>query len=239
MNPWIKLLLCIAVAVVVLLVEYLVIKSRAAKGPILVDRKPNKKEEQAPVAPAEPVEEVVEAPVEEVAVTEEAPAEPVEEVAEAPAEEVEVADVQEGIDVAKRIAFAEKLLGLGDKVHGYYDAIYNKFISLRKINPRVSTKGVSFRLGRKLVARLTIRGKTMRLHLALDVNAFDQKIFFQKDLSDVKSYVEIPMMVKVRSDRGFKNAMKLIDALIAEQGIEAKTRYNAVDAVSNLKETIG
>lgn len=236
MNPWIKLLLCIAISVVVLLVEYLVIKSRAAKGPILVDRKPNKKEEQAPVAPAEPVEEVVEAPVEEVAVTEEAT---VEEVAEAPAEEVEVADVQEGIDVAKRIAFAEKLLGLGDKVHGYYDAIYNKFISLRKINPRVSTKGVSFRLGRKLVARLTIRGKTMRLHLALDVNAFDQKIFFQKDLSDVKSYVEIPMMVKVRSDRGFKNAMKLIDALIAEQGIEAKTRYNAVNAVSNLKETIG
>ena len=58
-------------------------------------------------------------------------------------------------------------------------------------------------------------------------------------MSDVKSYVEIPMMVKVRSDRGFKNAMKLIDALIAEQGIEAKTRYNAVNAVSNLKETIG
>ncbi|MBQ3116648.1 MAG: hypothetical protein IJC07_06445 [Clostridia bacterium] len=221
MNPWIKALLCITVAVVILLIDYLVIKSRSAKGKLFVEEEDAVEEVPAPV-------EEVPAPVEETA--EEAPVEVVEEVA--------VADVNEGIDVAKRVAFAEKLLGLDEKVHGYYDAIYNKFISLRKINPRVSTKGVSFRLGRKLVARLTIRGKTMRLHLALDCNAFDQKIYFQKDMGDVKSYAEIPMMVKVRSDRGFKNAMKLVDALIEKEAIEAKTRYNAVNAVSNLKDTI-
>lgn len=224
MNPWMKALLCITVAVVILLIDYLIIKSRCAKCKFNVAEETKEVAPEAKTAPeAENAQAVAKKANEE-------PAETVEEVA--------VAEVNEGIDVAKRIAFAEKLLGLEDKVHGYYDAIYNKFISLRKINPRVSTKGVSFRLGRDLVARLTIRGKTMRLHLALDCNAFDKKIYFQTDMGDVKSYVEIPMMVKVRSDRGFKNAMKLIDALIEKEGIEAKTRYNAIDAVSSLKDTL-
>ncbi len=218
MDPWIIALLCVAATVVVLLVVYLIVKVKVA----------NREITQAPAVTkkaSEVVEKVEEKVAEEVAVPEED-------------EELAVSDAQEGIDVAKRVAFAEKLLGLEEKVHGYFDTIYNKFISLRKINPRISTKGVSFRYGRKLVARLTIRGKTMRLHLALDCNAYDKKIYFQTDMGDVKSYVEIPMMVKVRSDRGFKNAMKLIDALIEKEAIEAKTRYNAVDALAALKETI-
>ena len=215
MDPWIIALLCVAATVVVLLVVYLIVKIKVANQVI------NTPQEVEPVK-EEKIEEVT--ATEEVATTEE--------------DELAVSDAQEGIDVAKRVAFAEKLLGLEEKVHGYFGAIYNKFISLRKINPRISTKGVSFRYGRKLVARLTIRGKTMRLHLALDCNAFDKKIYFQTDMGDVKSYTEIPLMVKVRSDRGFKNAMKLIDALIEKEAIESKTRYNAVDALAALKQTI-
>ena len=212
MDPWIIALLCVAATVVVLLVVYLIVKIKVANQVI------NTPQEVEPVK-EEKVEEVI--ATEEVVTTEE--------------DELAVSDAQEGIDVAKRVAFAEKLLGLEEKVHGYFDTIYNKFISLRKINPRISTKGVSFRYGRKLVARLTIRGKTMRLHLALDCNAYDKKIYFQTDMGDVKSYVEIPMMVKVRSDRGFKNAMKLIDNLIEKEAIESKTRYNKVDALAALK----
>ena len=137
---------------------------------------------------------------------------------------------------ARRIPFAEKMLYIDRKTQEYYDAIYNEFISYRRINPRVSSKGVSFRLGRELVAKLTVRGKTMKMHLALDVKDFEENIYFQKDLSDVKAYEEVPFTVKVKSDRGLKNALKLIDALVAKKAIEKKTRFNKVEAVEELKE---
>ncbi len=189
--------------------------------------------------------EVVEEPVaEKVVIDETAVAEepaPVEEVVEAPAvvEEPVVEDADdEDVEKVRRIPFAEKLLMLDPKVHGYYDEINNKFKSMRKINARVSTKGVSYRLGRELVAKLTIRGKTMKLHLALDVTKFEENIYFQKDMSDVKAYEEVPFTVKVRSDRGMKNASKLIDALVEAKGIEYKTRFNQVDSISQIKDII-
>lgn len=148
----------------------------------------------------------------------------------------EIEDTEDDRESVRRIPFAEKMLNIDSKTQEYYDAIYNEFISYRRINPRVSSKGVSFRLGRELVAKLTVRGKTMKMHLALDVKDFEENIYFQKDLSDVKAYEEVPFTVKVKSDRGLKNALKLIDALVAKKAIEKKTRFNKVEAVEELKE---
>ena len=130
---------------------------------------------------------------------------------------------------------AEEMLGMDVKTQGYYNELNNMFKSMRKINARVSTKGVSYRLGRELVAKITVRGKTMKLHLALDVNAFDWNIYFQKDLKDVKAYAEVPFTVKVKSDRGMKNAVKLVEALAVAKAIEKKTRFTPVDSIAALK----
>jgi hypothetical protein len=75
----------------------------------------------------------------------------------------------------------------------------------------------------------------MKLHLALPVEGFDKKIFFQKDMSDVKAYAEVPFTVKVKSDRGLKNAIKLVTAMAEKKEIARKTRFEPVDAVENLK----
>ena len=194
--------------------------------------------EQVPTKKA-PIKVVVKAiPKGEKPVVEEKVAVPVAEVEEVVEEIVEevVETVDADNDDGKRIPFAQKLLTLDSAVQTYYAGIDNAFRAMRKINPRVSTRSVSYRLGRELVAKLTIRGKTMRLHLALDVNAFPQNIYFQKDLSETKSYIEVPFTVKVKSERGYKNALKLIDALAEAKGIEKKTRYTEVDSLQNLKE---
>lgn len=149
-----------------------------------------------------------------------------------------IVDNEDDREIAKRIPFAQKMLEIDSKTQNYYNALNNEFCSMRKINPRVSMKGVSYRLGRELVAKITIRGKTMRLHLALDVKDFQQSVFFQKDLSDVKSYAEVPLMVKVKSDRGLKNALRLVDALAQNKAIERKIRFTAVDSIEELKEKI-
>lgn len=193
--------------------------------------------EQVPTRKS-PIKVVVKAvPKEEPVVVKEKEVTPVVEVVET-AEDNDASDIEDngaGED-AKRIPFAQKLLTLDSAVQTYYAGIDNAFRAMRKINPRVSTRSVSYRLGRELVAKLTIRGKTMRLHLALDVNAFPQNIYFQKDLSDTKSYIEVPFTVKVKSERGYKNALKLIDALAEAKGIEKKTRYTEIDSLQTIKE---
>jgi len=198
------------------------------------------KEETAIVVEVAPVAPVVEEPAKVVEEKKEEPVkvvEVVEEVAAAEDEE-ELEDTEDDREKAKRIPFAEKMLVMDEKTQGYYDELNNKFKSMRKINPRVSVKGVSYRLGRELVAKITIRGKTMKLHLALDVNKFEEKIYFQKSMADVKAYAEVPFTVKVKSDRGVRNAVKLVDALAEAKGIEYKTRYNQVDSIAQLKDVI-
>lgn len=171
--------------------------------------------------------------VEEVVVTKQPKAEPVTQEVQ---EQEELEDTEDDREKAKRIPFATKMLGMDAKTQSYYDEINNKFRSMRKINPRVSTKGVSYRLGRELVSKITIRGKTMRLHLALDVNAFENNVYFQKSMGDVKAYEEVPFTVKVKSDRGLKNAIKLIDALVEKNAIEYKTRFVKIDSIQALSE---
>jgi len=195
------------------------------------------KEETVAVVEVAPVEEVKEEPVvEEVKPEPVKVVEVVEEVAATEDEELE--DLEDDREKAKRIPFAEKMLVMDEKTQSYYDELNNKFKSMRKINPRVSVKGVSYRLGRELVAKITIRGKTMKLHLALDVDKFEEKIYFQKSMADVKAYAEVPFTVKVKSDRGVRNAVKLVDALAEAKGIEYKTRYNQVDSIAQLKDVI-
>jgi predicted transport protein len=199
-----------------------------------------------PEAPAEEVvTEVAEQVVEQVAepVVEEVVVEPVveevvEPVAPVVAEELVISAIEDDDDDrenSKPIPFCEKMLYIDKKTQEYYNALNNEFISYRKINDRISSKGVSYRLGRELVAKITVRGKTMKLHLALPVEGFDKKIFFQKDMSDVKAYAEVPFTVKVKSDRALKNALKLIAALAEAKSIEKKTRYNQVDSIEDLK----
>ncbi len=185
--------------------------------------------EVKPVASVRPVT-VVKTVKQDVAVTK---------VEKKPEPEIKIADIDDAsddLDVAKRVPFKDKILASEQKVQDYYNELENTFRSYRKINPRVSIKCLSIRLGRDLVAKLTIRGRTLKLHLALDVKDFDENVYFQKDMSDVREYVEVPFAVKVRSDRALKNAIKLIDALAQKHGIERKSRYTDVDCIALLKE---
>lgn len=138
----------------------------------------------------------------------------------------------------RRVTFMEKMLELDVRTQEYYDEINNEFNTYRKLHARISRRFVSYRFGKKLVAKISIRGRTMKMHFALDVKDFEEKIYFQKDLSDVKSYVETPFTVKVKSDRGLKRAISLIDALAIKEGMEKKTRTTYKDSMEEIRHLV-
>lgn len=139
----------------------------------------------------------------------------------------------------KRRPFSEKLLSLPLEFREYFDKIDNEMRSYKRISARISEPCVSYRAGRKLVAKLTVRGRTLTFYLALGIDDFKKTVFFQKDSSEIKAYAEVPFTVKVRSDRGLKNALKLAEALASKEGLEKNPRYEKINSIKLLKEKLG
>ncbi len=240
MSTELIVILAVTAALAVILIAYLAVKfyrhtrTERAEEPALLP--------EPALKIAEPVKEpeLADEPEEEQPV-QPAPAEATEEVAAAFAAEIgdvldDEEDDREIFD--RRTTFAEKMLALDVRTQEYYDELNNEFISYRKLHERVSGRFVSYRFGRKLVAKISVRGRTMKLHLALDCKDFEEKIYFQKDLSEVKSYAETPFTVKVKSDRGLKRAKALIEALALKEGMEKKTRTAYKDSMEEIRHMV-
>lgn len=143
--------------------------------------------------------------------------------------------VATAVDDKRRISFVEKLLRLDQRTQEYFNKIHNELVSYKKINSRLSFKCMSYRMGRKLIAKMTVRGKTLKLHLALNLQAFNKNVFFQKDMSNVKAYEQVPFTVKVKSDRAEKNSIKLVEALMNENGAIKNPKHNQINQLEILK----
>lgn len=146
-----------------------------------------------------------------------------------------VATETQGLNVRK-IPFALKLLSLDASVQQMFANVHNQLISYKKVSARISFKCISYRLGRVLLAKITVRGKTIKLHFALDVEKYNKNVYFQKDTSSVKAYEQVPFAVKLKSARGEKNAIKLIEDLMANNGAIKNQKFEKVDILSLLRE---
>lgn len=220
MSEFLKVLIYVAIGLAVAFIAYIAIS--ASKG--FYKKAEAVAEPECPAQPESEVAPVVEEPTEE-----------------APVEELVIGDVNQVATVRKdikRIPFSIKLLSLGLETEEYFDTIYNALVSYRKVNARISQKFVSFRNGRDLIARFAIRGKTMKLYLALNVKDFDEKVYFQKDSSAVRTYVEVPFTVKVKSGRACKKALALVEALAEKHGLQKKSRFVKVDSIQLIKQAL-
>ena len=84
---------------------------------------------------------------------------------------------------------------------------------MKGIKSRISWKLESFRKGRAQLFKMKIRGKTICLYCALDPSEFDKAKYFH-ERADAKAFSAVPMLVRIRSDRGLKKALSLIDTVM-------------------------
>jgi len=194
--------------------------------------------EEAPVEEA-PVEEAPaeEAPVEEAPV-EEAPAEEVP-VEEAPAEEVKpeptvvkLAEPNEEGSVKRttidgevvlvrfRSSFQSRLIQSEQDVQDFYTAIKNALLSYKGVKARTSWNLESFNKGRIQCAKVNIKGKTLLVYLNLDPKQYNENKYHFTDMSDKPKFDQVPLMMKVRSDRALRYTIELIEEVMKNNGIE-------------------
>ena len=213
----------------------------------VVEEKQKPKQEPSTTVENTPEDETATAPEEEIAVTQETLVEPTP-VAEEPMcevaeeEEEKIEEVIEEVDgrlnipVGNKKSFSEKLIEAREETQKYFSAVHNELVSYKRVNSRVSRRGMSYRAGRTLIAKIGLRGKTLTGYFNLDLNAFNEKTFFQKDMSATKAYEEVPFAVKIKSERACNNATKLVTAVAEKFELKKNPKFEKVNAIDELKK---
>lgn len=138
-----------------------------------------------------------------------------------------------GFDFAQK-TFKAKLIQSDDIVKEYYSQIKNHLLSFKKIHDRMSKKRESYRFGRVCVARMTIRGKTLKLYLALNAKDYEDTKYKVEDASDVKSFADTPLVIKIKNPRRLKYALELIDTAMESVGTVKKQKADETDYAAEL-----
>ncbi len=190
------------------------------------------------VAEEEPVtvEPVVEEPVTEDRVAEEEPVteEPVKEQTPAEGQTRIVYASDDGwfVNVRYDKSFEAKLIQGDDKLKEYYSELKNELLSYNKVTARRSWQHESFRRGRATVAKLVIRGKTLRLYLALEPMLYEESKYRVEDASEHAKFAKTPLLYRIKNDRRCRYAKDLIAAAMASaealRGEEQEEDYASV-----------
>lgn len=130
-------------------------------------------------------------------------------------EEETVFDAERGgwIRVRYRWSFLARLHHAPKQIAGYYTALKNEFLSYRKLKSRISWSYDSINFGRTQIAKFVMKQKSLMVYLALDPKEYENTKYFFKDMSHRKKYARVPMRIKVKSERGLKYTLELIEAI--------------------------
>ena len=151
-----------------------------------------------------------------------------------------------GVDFANMMrynrSFIARIIQSTDDQKKYYGEVRNALLSYKKVNTNIAGGAERFHKGRETIARFKIRGKTRVLYLALDPTTHEFSVYHHKDVSDNKSVAGTPMMIKIKSPRGVKKAIRLIDEMLeARDGIKRNVPerdYAAMYPYESMEELI-
>ena len=196
-------------------------KNKPAEEPVTVPEPADAEVQSSTVEAEKPVEKPAEVRAVE---TEKAV------ITEKPAEAKKPVNVQKTVAVKKdgktfiRVkynrSFTAKLIQSDDKQKSYYGEIKNCLLGY-KVKTRTSWRYETFKTGRKLLAKISFRGKTLGLYLALDPKAYDGTKYKIDDVSSVANNADVPALYKIKNDRRCKYSKDLIAAVMEANGLVA------------------
>ena len=112
--------------------------------------------------------------------------------------------------VRYRYGFEAKLRAASDEVKERYATIINEFTQYKGVKSKMSFRGERVSKGRKTLAQIFMRGKTLCIAFALDPKDYAETKYHGIDKSDQKRFAQTPMMYKLTSARRMEYARYLI-----------------------------
>lgn len=131
--------------------------------------------------------------------------------------------------------FAQKMLRADEVIQDRYDELKNYALRFKKLKSRISKKFDSINQGRLHFVKLSVAGKTLKLYLNMDINDTDPK-FHCKDMSDKKTYVTVPVLLRIKSGRAVRYAKMLIDQCAELHGLKENPKFEEIDAIATVEQ---
>ena len=138
-------------------------------------------------------------------------------------ETVETIETVESVEniayVTYKKSYTARLIQAEETLKNNYVIIKQELLAYKKVKARTSWNAETFSAGRIQCAKLTVRGKTLWLNLNLAPNNYVDSKYSIVDCSDKKKFAEVPVAVKIRSNRSVKYALELIRDMMSGLGI--------------------
>jgi len=129
--------------------------------------------------------------------------------------------------------FNSKMMFAPYETKEYYNEIKN-YLQMYRAKGRYSARCESYRY-KGLVAKVALGGKSIKVFLAIDPSFIDENPKYHlKNVSDKKQYAEVPVMMKVRSQRALKYFKELVDYMMANRLVKPKRNYTPVNYMPQL-----
>ena len=144
-------------------------------------------------------------------------------------EETKTEEASEEGEEKESLSYIDRLMASEESLKESYSQIKNELLRHRKVHSRISKSCETFRVGYDVIAKLVVAGKGLKLYLAMDPYSVDSAIYHQRDASSKKRFVEVPLVVKVKSNLSVKKAIQLIDLTCEQKEVLPKSRYEVVD----------
>ena len=131
--------------------------------------------------------------------------------------------------------FAQKLLEADKQILERYDQLKNIILLYKGVKSRISNDFDSFNKGRMQLFKLGFSTKSLKLYLNLDINEVEPRLKC-RDVSNKKAYAQVPVFLRIKSERAMKNAKYLIDKVVEKYDLKENPRSIYIDSVEVLKQ---
>ncbi len=125
-------------------------------------------------------------------------------------------------------SFQAKIIQSDAVTKSYYSELKNKLLSYG-VKSRMSWKRETFRSGRKTLAKMRMRGKTLSVAFALNPAAFDGTKYHVENVAEVKALADTPCLYRIKNDRRVRYAKDLIERLMEENAVPAALNFAETD----------
>lgn len=135
-----------------------------------------------------------------------------------------------------RKGFMAKLIDADDLIKNFYSNLLNLINNYKKAKVRHAFAKETVHVGREKIAyiKMSPSGKKMYLFYALDKSYLEGK-YHLKDMSEKKSYKEVPLRLSVKSERSMKYALELMEILLNQKTVRYVKEKEYVNYTESLK----
>ena len=140
---------------------------------------------------------------------------------EAPVEE----EVKEEPPVILPLTLDNKIHQSTNTIKLLYSKLKNELLSYKGVKADLNVKNENFKVAKRIVARMTVVGESVRLYLSLDPKEFSAKKYKHRDASDQQGYEGTLLMMKISGGQERALASELISELMKKFSIERNKRY--------------